>query len=58
MDEMEIVNIHKRCNKKARKVLQPKKSSKSPKSDGPKKVLEPIVDPSKEQKPKKAFKAS
>ena len=29
MDEMEISSLHKRCNKKARKVSQPKKASKS-----------------------------
>ena len=38
MDEMEIINLHKKCNKKARKVLQPKKASGSPKSDEPKKA--------------------
>ena len=48
MDEMEIINLHKRCNKKARKVSQPKKAlsksdepkkaSGSPKSDEPKKA--------------------
>ena len=36
MDEMEIINLHKRCNKKARKVSQPKKALS--KSDEPKKV--------------------
>ena len=39
-DEMEIINLHKRCNKRARKVPQPKKASKSFKSDEPKKVSE------------------
>ena len=34
---MEIINFHKRCNKKTRKTPQPKKSPKSPKSDEPKK---------------------
>ena len=59
MDEMGIINIHKRCNKRARKVPQPKKASKSPKSDEPKKVLEPIDDPNEEeQKPKKASSPS
>ena len=61
-DEMETINFHKKCNKKARKVSHPKalcKSDKpkkaSPKSDEPKKVSEPIDDPSEEeQKPKKA----
>ena len=28
IDEMEITNLHKRCNKKARKTLRPKKVSK------------------------------
>ena len=31
MDEMEIINLHQRSNKKARKVSQPKKASGSPK---------------------------
>ena len=53
MDEMEIINLHKRCNKKAKKVSQPKKALS--KSDEPKKVSEPVDDPSQEeQKPKKA----
>ena len=34
MDEMEIINLHKRCNKKA---SQPKKAPKPFKSDKPKK---------------------
>ena len=34
-DEMEIINLHKKCNKKNKKVLQPKALSKS---DEPKKV--------------------
>ena len=59
MDEMEIINIHKRCNKRARKVPQPKKASKLPKSDEPKQASEPIDDPSKEeQKPEKASRPS
>ena len=29
MDGMEIINLHKRCNKKARKTSQPKKAPKS-----------------------------
>ena len=37
MDEMEIINLHKR--NKAREIPQPKKASKSPKSDEPKKSL-------------------
>ena len=56
-DEMEIINLHKKCNKKARKVSQPKKASESSKLDEPKKVSRPIDDPSKEgQKPKKSIK--
>ena len=52
MDGMEIINLHKRCNKKAMNVSQPKKISKS---DKPKKVSEPIDDLSEEeQRPKKA----
>ena len=52
MDEMEIISLHKRCNKKARKVLQPKKALS--KSDEPKKVSQLIDDPSEEgQIPKK-----
>ena len=59
MDEMGIINIHKRCNNRAMKVPQPKKASKSPKSDEPKKVLEPINDPNEEeQKPKKGSSPS
>ena len=51
MDGNEIIKLHKRCNKKARKVPQPKKASS--KSDEPKKVSGPIDDPSGEgQKPK------
>ena len=41
MDEMEIINLHKKCNKKVRKVSQP-----------PKKALWDTNDPSEE--PKKA----
>ena len=53
-DEIEI-SLHKRCNKKAMKVSQPKKASRSPRSDEPKKASGLIDDPSeKEQKPKKA----
>ena len=48
-DEMEIIKLHKKYNKKDRKVLQPKALSKS---DEPKKAID---DPSdEEQKPKKA----
>ena len=61
-DEMKIINLHKKCNKKARKVSQPKALSKSDepkkalsKSDEPKEVSEPIDDPSEEeQKSKKS----
>ena len=45
MDEMEIINLHKRCNKKTRKVRQPKKAPKSP---------EFIDSSEEEQRPKKA----
>ena len=49
MDKTQIINLHKKCNKKARKVSQPKKASESPGSPGL------IDDPSKEeQKLKKA----
>ena len=48
-DEMEIIKLHKKCNKKDRKVLQSKALSKS---DEPKKAID---DPSEEeQKLKKA----
>ena len=51
-DEMEIIKLQKRCNKKDREILQPKALSKS---DEPKKLSEPIDDPSEEKKkPKKA----
>ena len=59
---MEIIKLHKKCNKKTRKISQPKALSKSdePKkalSDEPKKVSGPTDDPSEgEQKPKKAPK--
>ena len=49
IDEIEIINLHKRCNKKARKVLQPKKSLKPFKSNEPEEVPGspgPIDDPS------------
>ena len=49
-DEMEIINLPKKYNKKARKVSR----KASPKSDEPKKVSGPIDDPGEEgQKPKK-----
>ena len=35
MDEMEIINLHKRCNKMARKTSQPKKALNTSKSDEP-----------------------
>ena len=58
MDEIEIINLHKRCNKKGRKVPQPKKVSESPKSNQPKKTGL-FDDPSEEvQKPKKASRLS
>ena len=41
MDEMEIISLHKRCNKKARKVPQLKKAS--PKSDDLKKYQGPLM---------------
>ena len=43
-DEMEIVSLHKKCNKKDRKVLQPKALSKS---DEPKKVSPKSGEPRK-----------
>ena len=49
MDEMEIINLHKRCNKKARKIPRPKKASKSLKSDD---------SNEEEQRPKKASRSS
>ena len=45
-DEMEIIKLHKKCNKKDRKALQPKALSKS---DKPKKLSKPIDDPSEEK---------
>ena len=41
MDEMEIINLHKR--NKAREIPQPKKASKSPKSDEPKKSIKSMM---------------
>ena len=43
---MEIIKLHKKCDKKNRKVLQPKVLSNS---DEPKKLSEPIDDPNKEE---------
>ena len=58
MDEIEIISLHKRCNKKARKIPQPKKASESLKSNQPIKAGF-IDDPSEEvQKPKKASTSS
>ena len=49
MDEMETINLHKSCNKKARKAPRPKKAGKS---------LEPTDDSSEEeQSPKKASRS-
>ena len=48
INEMEIINFHERCSKKARKASQPKKALS--KSDEPKKVSGPSEE---EQKPKK-----
>ena len=51
-DEMEIINLHKGCNKH-------KLKKHYPKSDEPKNVSDPIDDPSEEeQKPKKASTSS
>ena len=50
MDKMEIISLPKRCNKKARNVSWPKKSSGSPKSDQPEKASESP----KSNEPKKA----
>ena len=55
MDEMEIINLHKRCNRKVRKTSQPKKAPKTPKSDDdkqkPKKAPNSpkFIEPSKEE---------
>ena len=49
MDELELINLHKRCNKKARKTPQPKNATKSPKSDD---------SSEEEQNPKKASRSS
>ena len=58
MDEMEIINLRKRCNKRTTKVSQPKKASGSTKLDEPKKA-ELIDDLSQEeQKPKKASRTT
>ena len=59
MDEMESINLYKKCNKKDRKVSQPKKASPksnepkgasgSLKSDEPKKLSGLIDDPSEKE---------
>ena len=56
-DETEIISLHKKCNKKDTKVLQPKALSKLDepkkelsKGDEPKNVSEPIDEPSEEEK--------
>ena len=54
MDEMEIINLHKMCNKKVRKVTQPKKAPKSSKPDEPKKIPGSPGFIDEEQKAKKA----
>ena len=58
LKKMCIINLHKNCNKKARKASQKEPLSKSDepkktlsKSDEPKKVSGPIDDPSEDQKP-------
>ena len=48
MDEMEIINLLKSCNKKVRKTPRPKNAPKLPKSDDPR---------DDEQNPKKAPKS-
>ena len=53
MDEMEIINLHKRCNKKVKKVSQHKKAPKLSKSNKPKKASESP----KSDEPKKSIKA-
>ena len=49
-DEMEIIKLPKKCNKKDRKILQLKALSKS---DEPKKVLRPTDEPSEEEQKSK-----
>ena len=63
MDEMEIINLHKRCNKKARKTPLPKKALKSTKSDdsneekqGPKKHQGQAMEKRSLQKQEKKLK--
>ena len=46
---MKIINLHKKCNRKARKVSQKKASG----SDEPKIVSEPIDDPGEDRSLKK-----
>ena len=58
MDEMEIINLRKRCNKRTTKVSQPKIALGSTKLDEPKKA-ELIDDLSEEeQEPKKASRTT
>ena len=58
MNEMEIISLHKRRNKRARKIPRPKKAAgpeepkKASESDEPKKVSGIIDDPSKEEQHK------
>ena len=40
MDATEIINLHKKCNKRTRMVSRPEKALGSPKSDEPKKTSE------------------
>ena len=52
MNKMEIINLHKRCNKKARKTSQPKNAPKSPE------FVETDDSSEDKQKPKKDPKSS
>ena len=54
IDEMETINLHKRCKKKARKILQPQKAPRSSKSDEPKKESGSPGFKDEEQRTKKA----
>ena len=51
VDEMEIIKLPKKCNKKGRQILQPKALSKS---DEPKKVSDDEQEESAAKQPKKA----
>ena len=57
MDEMEIIGLHKRCNKKARKTSQPKKARKSSKSDESMPEFADTGLDEDEQKPKNASRS-